>query len=119
MVSYKKTDAITPVVEFIVERIANNLHAGKEVLWLVCGGSATAVAIAVSKQLHGKDLRLLTVSLTDERYGAPGHPDSNWQQLLDGGFDLPGASLVPVLGEAVTMNLTAEKFNDNLRGLLR
>ena len=35
--------------------------------------------------------------LTDERYGPVGHPDSNWSQLLQKGFDLPQAKLVPVL----------------------
>jgi 6-phosphogluconolactonase/glucosamine-6-phosphate isomerase/deaminase len=119
MTNYKKIENNTPVTEFIVERITNNLHAGKQVLWLICGGSAEAIAIAVSKQLYGKDLRLLTVSLTDERYGAVGHTDSNWQQLVDGGFDVPGAALVPVLIAGLDdCTLTAEKFNDNLRGLL-
>jgi 6-phosphogluconolactonase/glucosamine-6-phosphate isomerase/deaminase len=119
MVTYKKISDNTPVVAYIVERIVNNLHAGKQVLWLVCGGSAEAVAIAVSKQLQGKDLRLLTVTLTDERYGAVGHADSNWQQLADGGFELPGAAMVPVLEPGEDRALTTEKFNDNLQGLLR
>lgn len=119
MITYKKIADDTPVVEYLVERIANNLHAGKQVLWLVCGGSAAAVAIAVSKQLQGKDLRLLTITLTDERYGDVGHVDSNWQQLRNGGFDLPGAVMVPVLEPGEDRGLATEKFNDNLRGLLR
>jgi 6-phosphogluconolactonase/glucosamine-6-phosphate isomerase/deaminase len=119
MIAYKRIEQITPAVEYLVERIVNNLHAGKQVLWLVPGGSAKEVAVAASKQLYGKDLRLLTVTLTDERYGPVGHPNSNWRQLLDEGFDLPGASLVPVLEAGEDRALTAEKFNDNLRGLLR
>jgi len=118
MVTYKKVASMTPVVEYIVERIVNSLHAGKQVLWVVPGGSAIMVASAVSKELHGKDLRLLTVTLTDERFGAAGHPDSNWQQLLDAGFELPGAVLVPVLEDHEDIGLTSEKYNDNLRGLL-
>lgn len=119
MIAYKRIKQITPVVEYLLERIINNLHGGKQVLWLVPGGSAQEVAIAVSKQLHGKDLRLLTVTLTDERYGPVGHTHSNWQQLLDGGFDVPGASLVPVLEAGEDRALATEKFNDNLHGLLR
>ncbi len=119
MVTYKKVDSITPVVEFIVERIINSLHVGKQVLWIVAGGSGIKVSVAVSKLLYDKDLRLLTVTLTDERFGPVGHPDSNWQQLRQAGFDLPGASLVPVLEEGEDFALATEKFNDNLRGLIR
>ena len=118
MTIYKHVKDMTPVVEYLAERIANNLHAGKQVLWLVSGGSAEAVAIAVSKQLQGKDLRLLAVSLTDERYGPVGHADSNWQQLLDGGFDVPGASLLPVLETGESFTLAAEAFSKNLHGLI-
>lgn len=119
MVTYKKINDIKPVAEYIAERIINSLHAGQQVLWLVPGGSAIQVAAAVAERLQGKDLRLLTVSLTDERYGPVGHADSNWQQLLDAGFELPGASLVPVLEKGEDRALATEQFGDSLRGLLR
>ena len=51
--------------------------------------------------------------LTDERYGSVGHRDSNWQQLLDKGFILPQAKLIPVLFGDDKKN-TVEKFNQNL-----
>jgi 6-phosphogluconolactonase/glucosamine-6-phosphate isomerase/deaminase len=119
MVIYKKISDIKPVAEYMAERIINSLHAGHQVLWLVSGGSAIEVAVATAELLHGKDLRLLTVSLTDERYGAVGHTDSNWQKMLDAGFELPGASLVPVLEKGEDRALATEQFSDSLRGLLR
>lgn len=39
----------------------------------------------------------LAISLTDERYGLIDHQASNWRQLLVAGFNLPGATLNPVL----------------------
>lgn len=80
----------------ITEKLANN----KKVFWFLSGGSGINVVIEAARQLAGQDLHNLFVTLTDERYGPVGHPDENWQQLLDGGFDLPGANLYrPLIGE--------------------
>lgn len=80
----------------IAKRIAEQLKKGP-VLWLVSGGSAAEAAVACAKLLNGRDLSALSVSLADERYGAPGHADSNWRLLADKGFSLSGASLQPYL----------------------
>lgn len=85
------------VVEFITEALESRLAKGQSVLWLIPGGSAVAVAAAVAKRLSGKPLGKLTVTLTDERYGPVGHPDSNWLQLEKAGFALNSANLRPVL----------------------
>lgn len=51
--------------------------------------------------------------MTDERYGPLGHKDSNWQQLIEKGFNLPQALLVPILtGE--DRATTTLKFNEVL-----
>jgi 6-phosphogluconolactonase/glucosamine-6-phosphate isomerase/deaminase len=93
--------------------IREKLRAGQHVLWLVPGGSAIAVAVAASKQLAAVPLENLTVTLTDERYGDVGHPDSNWPQLQAAGFALPGATLLPVLhGES--MEATVDTFTATL-----
>ena len=39
----------------------------------------------------------LAVTLVDERYGVVGHPDSNWHKLIEAGFSLDNAKLLPVL----------------------
>jgi 6-phosphogluconolactonase/glucosamine-6-phosphate isomerase/deaminase len=47
-------------------------------------------------------MKLLTVAQTDERYGPVGHPDSNWKQMQDEGFDFEGVRDIPILtGEAL------------------
>lgn len=114
MIAYKKNRPIEPVVDFLTERLTQKLQEGKRVLWLVAGGSCAPLAVAVANRLQGEEVQLLTVTLTDERYGQPGHADSNWQQLLAAGFVLPGARLQPVLsGES--REATVRAFDKTLR----
>ncbi len=95
---------------FLAERILEQLKDGKKVLWLVPGGSAIAVATLAAKIISEHPHSNLIVTLTDERYGAVGHTDSNWQQLMDKGFSLPQAKLLPVL-EGSDRTMTTKKFN--------
>ncbi len=96
-ITFRKVASPEPVIAYLTQTIKEQLAAGKRVLWLVPGGSSIAAAAEVSKRLSGMPLENLTVTLTDERYGEVGHPDSNWKQLADAGFSLPGATLRPVL----------------------
>jgi 6-phosphogluconolactonase/glucosamine-6-phosphate isomerase/deaminase len=98
-VMFRTIDSTEPVVEYLSRVISGQLSAGKRVLWLVAGGSSMPVAVAVSKALKssGVSLEKLVMTLTDERYGDVGHADSNWQQLKELDFDLPRATLQPVL----------------------
>lgn len=93
---YKITDTDT-----IARRIARNIKAkmaeGKDVLWLLSGGSAIPIACAAAELLKKTDVSRLTVGQIDERFGIPGHHDSNWRQLESAGFGLPQARLMPIL----------------------
>ena len=80
----------------VAERINRQLASGQPVLWLLSGGSAIGTAVAASHLI--KPNPLLCVSLADERYGQPGHSESNFRQLLAAGFDLP---IVPILNGGV------------------
>lgn len=60
------------------------------------GGSAIGVAIEADRLLKGT-LSNLTITLADERYGPPGHNDSNMAQLMSHGFNVSGANILPVL----------------------
>jgi 6-phosphogluconolactonase/glucosamine-6-phosphate isomerase/deaminase len=102
-----------PVGKYLADLVAAQLNGGRSVLWLVSGGSARAAAVIAAQQLAGSDLSKLTVSLIDERYGPVGHPDSNWTQLLSSGFELPGATLQPVLTGAGQAE-AAEQFENYL-----
>jgi 6-phosphogluconolactonase/glucosamine-6-phosphate isomerase/deaminase len=114
---FKKVTSIDPVAAHIAGLLVQSLTADNRTLWLVSGGSAIAVTAAVCKLLEGEDLHNLYVTLTDERFGEPGHQNSNWQQLLDAGMSLPGARLIPVLGGQDRAATTAA-FNQTLAALL-
>lgn len=98
-IKFIKCNSTEPPASYLAQIVCQKLAAGQRVLWLVPGGSAIQVATLVAELLvqSGQDLSVLSVTLSDERYGPPGHADSNWQQLTDAGFRLPGASLQPVL----------------------
>jgi len=88
--------AANHITKVIIEKLAAN----KKVVWFLSGGSGIQVVLEVARQLANQDLKNLSVTLTDERYGPIGHSNENWQQLLDGGFSLPGANLYrPLIGE--------------------
>lgn len=87
-------------------RITNELKNCEQVLWLVPGGSNIPISVAIMNEIRKKvaekeltvaDLGRLTVTLTDERYGAVGHKDSNWQQLIAAGFSFTDIKTIPWL----------------------
>jgi 6-phosphogluconolactonase/glucosamine-6-phosphate isomerase/deaminase len=99
VIRWKKIKTTQPAIDYLFETIDTRLLAGQRVFWLVAGGSTMSIAVEVARKLSKRgSLSRLSVSLTDERYGEVGHSDSNWQQLIDGGFSLPDAKLYPVLG---------------------
>ncbi|MEI7709401.1 MAG: 6-phosphogluconolactonase [bacterium] len=109
----KHTKEPKDAADFIFKSISNQLKLGKSVLFFVTGGSAIAVAVEVSKLLKETPQEKLTVTLTDDRYGPVGHKDSNWQQLIEQGFSMPEAKLIPILTDD-DFETTVEKFNENL-----
>lgn len=96
---FKNISSPDPLAKYLADTIGAGLHAGKRVLWLLAGGSAIPVAVMAAQRLaaSGVPLEQLIVTLTDERHGAVGHANSNWKQLQDAGFNLPGAELHPVV----------------------
>jgi 6-phosphogluconolactonase/glucosamine-6-phosphate isomerase/deaminase len=92
-----KIDVQTPAHE-IAHAIQDWLDQDFDVLWLVSGGSALDVAVAARDMINlSNTLGILKVGLIDERYGEEGWEHSNWQQLLDKGFDMTDIVDFPVL----------------------
>jgi 6-phosphogluconolactonase/glucosamine-6-phosphate isomerase/deaminase len=108
------TKNVEDEAKFVAEIITRELDLGKKVLFFITGGSSVAVGVKVAEIIKGKSLENLTVMMTDERYGPLGHPDSNWYQHTQKGFELPRAKIIPILtgGDIET---TTKQFNDNLR----
>ncbi|MBH2007346.1 6-phosphogluconolactonase [Candidatus Saccharibacteria bacterium] len=104
------------IVEYLTSTLIANLHADKAVLWLVPGGSAMKVATKVLAELEDVDTSKLCITLTDERYGRPNHPDENWMQLEQLGFNLATINAYRVLrGEDI--ETTAQDFANKLSQL--
>jgi 6-phosphogluconolactonase/glucosamine-6-phosphate isomerase/deaminase len=96
--------------EFIVSSILNQLDEGKHILFFLAGGSSISVAVKIAEFLRKYPHKNLTITLTDERYGPIDHFNSNYFQLMEKGFDLPQAKIVPILTDD-DRNITTEKFN--------
>lgn len=109
--------SIEDVAGYLSKVISSRLSRDEKVLWLIPGGSSIEVAVAAAKQLSSTELNNLTISLSDERYGPPGHPDSNWQLLKEAGFKLPGAKLVSVL-QGVSLDKTTRTYDKFLKTAL-
>lgn len=98
-------------VSQMADKVNKALEEGP-VLLLLSGGSNIRTSVALRDKLHiSNDL---TVGLTDERYGQPGHIDSNWQKLMDAGFDAKKVKLLPVL-EGKSIEETTEDYKEKLR----
>ena len=94
---YRYVGAPQIVADYLIQTISSHLARGEKVTWLITGGSGMLIDRLVAEGLRDVDTTQLSVTLSDERYGPVGHPDENWQQLLDAGFSVPGAQLHRVL----------------------
>lgn len=114
---FYKISSYEPVTAYLCLTISRQLASSKKVLWLVTGGSSIPMAVEVSKRLQGPNLKNLSVTLTDERWGPVGHPDSNWQQLQNLSFKLDGANLYPVL-QGKSFEETVDDYNQMIKRAL-
>ncbi|PIR68677.1 hypothetical protein COX93_01290 [Candidatus Nomurabacteria bacterium CG_4_10_14_0_2_um_filter_30_12] len=109
-IALKNTKDIKEVSDFIASSILKQLDLDKKVLFFIAGGSSVSVAVAVANNLKKDLLSNLVVVLTDERYGEVSHKDSNFFQLIEKGFDIPQAKIIPVLNNDDKI-ITVEKFS--------
>lgn len=112
------------VVGALCGRIQARLARNIPVLFLVSGENTAEIAFRVCSAIaalsHGETgkLKLLfTVGLLDERFGAPGHVDSNWRLLIEKGLDPAHLSAMPILTE-VDGEASLEKTVDRYNGFL-
>lgn len=107
-----KTDGWEAGTSALSQRLKQELKQGEHVLWLVCGGSNIAAAVRVMDSIPQEASKQLSIFLTDERYGAVGHTDSNARQLHDAGFQPKDAIFVPVLEPGFTLEETQERYSE-------
>lgn len=113
----EESEVTNGAIRYLSNKIIEKLNMGQKVLWLVPGGSAIVVAVEAAKKISNFSHNNLKVMLTDERYGKPGHKDSNWLQLEEKGFVLNDAVIVPVL-QGRDRNQTTLDFETTLNEAL-
>jgi len=79
----KTTTKAEEAANFITSSILKQLAGGKHVLLFLAGGSSVMVAVQLAKILKKYSCKNLTITLTDERYGAIDHFNSNYFQLME------------------------------------
>lgn len=107
--NFVKTD-LELAIDSITRDIQHYLDNGR-VLLLLSGGSNIEPQIKILAALSHRER--LTIGLIDERYGDVGHPDSNWQKLLDTGLPKENLALMPVL-VGKTVEETSREYNKKL-----
>lgn len=93
-------------------RLIDKLIAQRPVAWLIPGGSNIELSVAVMKSIPESLRSQLTILQTDERFGDYDHPDSNWLQLKQAGFDANGARVETVLTKNnLSLDESVERYN--------
>ena len=98
------------VAQLISQKLMSLLIKHSRILFLVPGGSAAPVAALALSSLPLEARSRISVLLTDERYGVPGHPEANSNHY----FDLAGGSFIPVL-DGSSLEETVNNYEKNLQ----
>jgi 6-phosphogluconolactonase/glucosamine-6-phosphate isomerase/deaminase len=97
----------------LIDALTLALEKHSRVLWLVPGGSNISIATEVMQVLPEAFTPKLHIMLTDERYGEVGHPDSNFWQLQEAGFEPKQATFIPTLKMGLSLTQTAQTCAEN------
>ena len=95
----------------LAERLVHQLASGKQVLWLVSGGSNIPASVEVADNISVKLSKHLTILPADERYGPVGHADSNLAQLFEAGLEPGQAQVLAVLQAGLSFEQTIRHYN--------
>lgn len=95
----------------IASNLLEILGHGKNVTWLLSGGSCIPVAVLARNMIGSIGEQRLHIGLIDERYGPVGHKNSNWQQLIEGGFEFSGVTAHPILKDGESIASTTQHYN--------
>lgn len=99
-------------VKTLTESLVAALEKHSRTLWLVSGGSNIPLSVAAMRAIPEALTYRLHIMLTDERYGEPGHDDSNAAQLYAAGFEPQHAVFLETLHPGLTLAETARRYGD-------
>lgn len=101
--------------EAISSELAGAISCYQHVLWLTSGGSLIPIQTQVMHMLAAKpelSLQRLAIWMIDERYGAPGHENSNYAQLRADGFRPGAATHIDILNGNLTLDKTLDRYSN-------
>jgi 6-phosphogluconolactonase/glucosamine-6-phosphate isomerase/deaminase len=102
----------------LIDTLQTALDAGKHTLWLISGGTNVSIESFVAANLNHKG-GLLTAALVDERYGEPGHKDSNFQKLVIADFPIETLKLTPILAAGQDIDHVASAYEQKMTQLFK
>ncbi len=105
-----KSDEATAWTE-IFRALTTALKQHQRVLWVVPGGSNIPTVVKVMAAISNNESAKLAIILSDERFGPPGHENSNLVQLYKAGFNPKKAIVVPVLRSMATLTTTVDLYS--------
>jgi len=105
------------VADQVAKSVQGRLDNGQPVLWLLSGGSSLELAVEARRAVNILAEGLLHVGLVDERYGQPGHANSNWLQLQNSGFDFTNIVPHPMLSGR-DLNNTVAVYNSGMSHMI-
>lgn len=113
---YDKSDE---AVEEASKKLYEALNHSVKTLLLLSGGSSLRVARETLSKLDSDQKKLITIAQIDERYGKPGHKDSNWNGIEEivGGFD-DYAGVASVLEDTGDIEEDAAYYNAKLQQVI-
>ena len=116
----KKFEDCDEAIERASLRLVDSVDRSVSTLLLLSGGSSLAVAQKALGSLKPAQKKFITIAQIDERYGKPGHKDSNWEGIkrVAGNLnDYSGA--VAVLKGAGSIEEESAYYDAHLNELLK
>jgi 6-phosphogluconolactonase/glucosamine-6-phosphate isomerase/deaminase len=104
--------------DFLFKEISSVVKKYDQLTWLISGGSNVNIAASVFKRLDDVSLGKITIMLTDERYGKPGHADSNYTQLSKAGINFGKVKNYPVLSGNLDLQTTTSRYLSLINSIL-
>lgn len=95
----------------LFQLIEQPLAEGKKVLWLISGGSSLPIAAVVARRLQNSDTANLYVTLVDDKVTPEAINGSNWQRLLDLGFDVTKITAAGIVQPNMPLEAMTSAFN--------
>ena len=97
MIEFYKIHSNNQFIKDFSDKLQNLLNQHQRILWIVSGGSNITNEVAIMSKVSNKDSARLEILLSDERFGPSDYPASNYNLLLQAGFNPKQAKFENIL----------------------